>query len=776
MSEPLLARARRDLEAHARAEGARTLNEQIARKSTPLPAIDGPAEELAWLTAFYERFEDSESHRSPRGQEYLDLKALPARIVPRAAVYDPLALAPVVELAASSSHSLQHGVLLGAVERSVAQHGLPPLLRLALGTLRARRVALPGTKSVREEVARMDALLAPSAVRQGPTEGEPWADRARAELAPLDEETRGAWSALFAFLLEQTGSRPSARWKKTAATHVARLGEATFTRYVLGWFALVDKATQLDSLMATRGQLCAPLMNETNAALLRGLVWSCAGIDDAEVAVALGDLATACFAKVPNIGAISPLVGNACIYALETCPGLAGVAQLGRLRTRVPYAVANRLIEKALAATAERTGHGREDLEDLAVPTFAEVPVDEAARRKQRKDRATMLAAQRIRLESLLGGERRWSLADARLRLLDHPLLASLTRSLVWTVHRDSANGGDVLALPTDGAFADLRGAPLGEIPGATKVSLWHPLGTAAEIVAAWRARLAALEVTQPFKQAHREIYLLTDAERATVDASARFSGHLLKQHQLASLAAARGWRYSLQGAHFDSSNDPRRAPPGGLVAVLELAPIEEPVPESTSGIALHVTTARVVFHREGGGPRVPLADIPPLVFSEVMRDIDLFVGVCSVGNDPRWLDTENDQARRDYWRGFAFGPLRPAARIRRETLAALLPRLRIADRCELEDRFLRVRGDLRTYRIHLGSSNVLMEPNDQYLCVVPARKATDPTEKLPLPYEGDAGLSVILSKALLLAADRKIQDPSITGQIGEGASSPPLR
>jgi len=34
------------------------------------------------------------------------------------------------------------------------------------------------------------------------------------------------------------------------------------------------------------------------------------------------------------------------------------------------------------------------------------------------------------------------------------------------------------------------------------------------------------------------------------------------------------------------------------------------------------------------------------------------------------------------------------------------------------------------------------------------------------LPFEGDSGLSIILSKALMLAADRRITDPIIVGQI----------
>jgi hypothetical protein len=85
-----------------------------------------------------------------------------------------------------------------------------------------------------------------------------------------------------------------------------------------------------------------------------------------------------------------------------------------------------------------------------------------------------------------------------------------------------------------------------------------------------------------------------------------------------------------------------------------------------------------------------------------------------------------------------------------------------------MEDRFLIVQGDVRTYRIHLGSGNILMEPNDQYLCIVPTRAPTtgNPGTKLFLPFEGDRTLAIILSKALLLAEDTKISDPTILHQI----------
>ena len=168
-------------------------------------------------------------------------------------------------------------------------------------------------------------------------------------------------------------------------------------------------------------------------------------------------------------------------------------------------------------------------------------------------------------------------------------------------------------------------------------------------------------------------------------------------------------------------------------------------------------------------GDERPLADIPPLVFTEAMRDVDLFVGVASVGNDPTWRDRGPEPVRR-YWEDYAFGELTASAQARRAVLERLLPRLAIAPRCALEDRFLVVRGDLRTYRIHLGSGNTLMEPNNQYLCIVPSRTTDDAAGGVFLPFEGDAQLAVILSKALLLAADRAIADPTITRQIGRPA------
>jgi hypothetical protein len=182
------------------------------------------------------------------------------------------------------------------------------------------------------------------------------------------------------------------------------------------------------------------------------------------------------------------------------------------------------------------------------------------------------------------------------------------------------------------------------------------------------------------------------------------------------------------------------------------------------------LATDQVRFASSAGEP-IPLDQIDPVLFSELMRDVDLFVGVAGIGNDPTWGDQNRPEHDRDtfgdYWSRAAFGELTETGKSRRAVLSDILPGLAIGSRCRLEERYLVVEGKLRRYRIHLGSGNIQMEPNSQYLCIVPDRPNAG--ARVRLPFEGDATLAVILSKAFLLAADDEIKDASIRRQIVEG-------
>jgi hypothetical protein len=139
---------------------------------------------------------------------------------------------------------------------------------------------------------------------------------------------------------------------------------------------------------------------------------------------------------------------------------------------------------------------------------------------------------------------------------------------------------------------------------------------------------------------------------------------------------------------------------------------------------------------------------------------------VCSIGNDPNWSDRRGEARYTNYWQSYSFGDLSATAQTRKAVLEGIIPRLRIAERCSFSEKFLMVRGDLRTYKIHLGSGNILMSPDDQYLCIVPKAASDGAGGKVFLPFDGDNLLSIILSKSLLLADDARIKDPTIVSQI----------
>jgi hypothetical protein len=721
-----------------------------------------------------------------------------------------------------------------AVEHYLAEHPRTPALDAGLAELIAALEARAFGADQRRRLLRLKELAGFAAPELPLQPGDAWADAAIAELATRAPDQRASWLALLRHCAAASGSAPSAKWLKAARPLVDTVGAEPFRSALRRWLALAEQPRAEPIADARFAHLPPDLLQDRNTDILKGLIWLCAEHGDADSARALMALAIWAYRKLPGIGPRCARLGNACIWALAQMPGHDGIAQLAVLKARVRLASAQRLIESALQSAAERAGLRPGELEELLVPSFgledaglrrerlgdvtAELAIERggvelrylrpdgrrlaAAPRTLREqhgqqlkalaqaaaDIRQMLTAQRDRIEQLYLQQRDWRLDTWRERYLDHPLVGTLARRLIW---RFEAGGEPVSGIWHAGQIVAPDGRPI-DLGAAARVALWHPLDSPTEEVLAWRDWLAAHEVQQPFKQAYREIYLLTDAERATRVYSNRFAAHIIRQHQFNALCDARGWKNQLR-LMVDDSYPPatRLLPAWGLRAEywVEGAGSEYGTDTNATGTYNFLATDQVRFyaldaaqhyaHAGGGGyhgPRgsqpagapIELSQIPALVFSEVMRDVDLFVGVASIANDPAWADGGPNGGYRDYWRHYAFGELSEAAKTRGEVLARVVPRLAIAPRCRLTDRFLVVRGDLRTYKIHLGSGNIMMEPNDQYLCIVPARGSAAPSAEGTrfIPFEGDTTLAIILSKALLLANDTAIDDPTIVRQI----------
>ena len=180
-------------------------------------------------------------------------------------------------------------------------------------------------------------------------------------------------------------------------------------------------------------------------------------------------------------------------------------------------------------------------------------------------------------------------------------------------------------------------------------------------------------------------------------------------------------------------------------------------------------STDRVVFHRTGDRARrpVPLEDVPDLVFSEAMRDVDLFVGVASIALDPTG-PTAATRPRRLLARGLLRGAVRDRPYPPRRAGADRPQTQRSPGSWNFCDRFGGSMGAVNTYKIHLGSANIQIEPDDRYLCIVPA--AADHPSKVMLPFEGDKVLSVILSKA---SCSRRITRSPMRRSSSNSAAAP---
>lgn len=654
-----------------------------------------------------------------------------------------------------------------------------------------------------KRIWRLMATADPARIPPGLVpEYDPWA----AALREFVADARPEQVELVLHLAGLSGPRPSAKWRRRCRELVQATSAAGPLAECLRGLAeadgLCNGAHELPFRYVWGHFHC--LVHPAHADLARGVIWAAAleggpgvAADLAAITVRTGE---------PKDLLIDDLkLAGAAVNALGEIDDPAALEGLWRCQRALRHRGLLKQLDKALLAAAGRQGITPEQLVERSVPahelaadgawslplgdhravvriedahtvrisyaapdgrTVRSVPaaVKEpyaeeitAAKARVKEVRAT-LSGERARLESLMSAGREWAYADWCRYYRDHPITGAVARALIWEFA--GADGCWTPALPAyDGLITTG-----GRTPDAPeRVRLWHPMRATTTGILAWRELVTSRELRQPFKQAFREIYLLTPAEEETGVYSNRFAAHIVHYPRLYALFKERGWQANRLGRYDGGYEGEARGTfaDGEWCACLYHEPADE------EDHPRYAATDQVRFaYRAGRDWReAPLADVPPVVFSEAMRDVDLFVGVTSIAADPEWADRGEDRYGA-YWRETAFAELTASAELRRDVLARILPRTKIAGRCALDGRYLTVRGDLRTYRIHLGSANILMEPDDSYLCIVPDRRGG--VGKVFLPFE-DERLTLILSKAFLLAADTEITDETILHQIKRG-------
>ncbi|HKB39029.1 MAG TPA: hypothetical protein VKD72_21495, partial [Gemmataceae bacterium] len=220
-------------------------------------------------------------------------------------------------------------------------------------------------------------------------------------------------------------------------------------------------------------------------------------------------------------------------------------------------------------------------------------------------------------------------------------------------------------------------------------------------------------------------------AEKEDSDRSRRYSGQQVNEKQAKALFSTRGWstRDDISKLYRDAN----------LVVRVELD-----YGYTTPADAAAPAVREAVFHRRGDWQRLPLASVPKVIFSEVMRDLDLVVSVAHVGG----VDPEATQST-----------VQMRADLLRETCKLLK-----LENVKLENRHALIQGGYGRYSVHLGSGVVHKQPGGA-LCVVAVN--AQHRGRLFLPFaDDDPRTAEVISKVLLLARDQEIQDPTILQQI----------
>ena len=412
-------------------------------------------------------------------------------------------------------------------------------------------------------------------------------------------------------------------------------------------------------------------------------------------------------------------------WAMEARLGSA-VAQPGETRSIEGYEVEIALDGFRPEIRVRREGRALKSVPQAVrkSPAYAEL----ADTVKQMRDQAARL---RATLEQMMGDGATLTAEDIG-GIQRLPLGRAMLASLVLL---DAA--GTLGMLADDGAaLVALDGERL---PIRPPLRIAHPydlyqVGSLGE----WQRAIVRRRIVQPFAQVFRELYLLTPAERETSPRSRRFAGQPLDAAVASRLLQARGWELGQDEVALPR----KRLPSAGLIAVFAF-------PDAGHFLAEHpaVTSGDIWFEPSRGAGRdpVPLADVPPRVFSEVMRDADLVVSVAQRDGAVR-LSPEGYQRRG-------------------ELVQTLLAELGLPN-VTVDGHFARIQGRRADYRVHLGSGAIHIEPGN-HLCIVPASWGTN-ADGLFLPFadEGDRQVSIVLSKILLLARDDQITDPTILAQI----------
>lgn len=288
------------------------------------------------------------------------------------------------------------------------------------------------------------------------------------------------------------------------------------------------------------------------------------------------------------------------------------------------------------------------------------------------------------------------------------------------------------LGFLTESGLMDWSGT-LTEISPDEKILIAHPFDMYKE--GHWHEYQKLLferQMKQPFKQVFRELYVKLDDE-LDKEHSLMFAGNQIQPQKTVGALKSRRWvadyEDGLQKVYYRENIVAR------IYAMADwFSPSDIEAP----------TLEYVVFTNRKTFETITIKDVPDMIYSEVMRDVDLAVSVAHAGG----VDPETSHS---------------TVEMRRAIVECNLELFKVKN-VEVKGSHAFIEGKRGRYTVHLGSG-IVHQAGGSMLYVIPVH--SQHRGRIFLPFiDEDPKTAEIMSKILLFAEDGKIKDPKILEQI----------
>lgn len=317
------------------------------------------------------------------------------------------------------------------------------------------------------------------------------------------------------------------------------------------------------------------------------------------------------------------------------------------------------------------------------------------------------------------------------LSLQKNPLVRPIVEPLVVMAAADTP-GTMRLGFLTESGLMDWSGV-ITEISPNEPILIAHPFDMYKE--GHWHEYQKLLferQLKQPFKQVFRELYVKL-ADELDKEHSLMFAGNQIQPQKTVGALKSRRWvadyEDGLQKVYYKENIVAR------IYAMADwFSPSDVEAP----------TLEYVVFSNRKTFETITVKDVPDIIYSEVMRDVDLAVSVAHAGG----VDPETSHS---------------TVEMRRAIVECNLELFKIKN-VTVKGNHAFIEGKRGSYTVHLGSG-VVHQVGGSMLYVIPVH--SQHRGRIFLPFiDEDPKTAEIMSKILLFAEDSKIKDPKILEQI----------